>query len=53
MNLPLSTDRLWARLMEMAAIGPIPGGGNNRPALSALDGEARHLLARWGAVPQL
>lgn len=49
MNLPLSTDRLWGRLMEMAAIGPIPGGGNNRPALSALDGEARHLLARWGA----
>ena len=49
MNLPLSTERLWARLMEMAAIGPIPGGGNNRPALSALDGEARALLARWGA----
>ena len=35
--------------MEMAAIGPIPGGGNNRQALSALDGEARALLARWGA----
>lgn len=49
MNLPLSADRLWQRLMEMAAIGPIPGGGNNRPALSALDGQARHLLARWGA----
>ncbi|WP_424813827.1 M20 family metallo-hydrolase [Roseococcus sp. YIM B11640] len=48
MNLPLSPDRLWDRLMELAKIGPIPGGGNNRPALSALDGEARALLKRWG-----
>jgi N-carbamoyl-L-amino-acid hydrolase len=48
MNLPLSPDRLWDRLMEMAKIGPIPGGGNNRPALSKLDGEARTLLAKWG-----
>ncbi|WP_240782625.1 M20 family metallo-hydrolase [Roseococcus sp. SYP-B2431] len=48
MNLPLSPDRLWDRLMEMARIGPIPGGGNNRPALSKLDGEARALLQRWG-----
>jgi N-carbamoyl-L-amino-acid hydrolase len=48
MNLPLSPDRLWDRLMEMAKIGPIPGGGNNRQALSALDGEARALLRRWG-----
>jgi len=49
MNLPLSPDRLWDRLMEMARIGATPGGGNNRPALSALDGEGRALLARWGA----
>jgi N-carbamoyl-L-amino-acid hydrolase len=48
MNLPLSPDRLWDRLMEMAKIGPIPGGGNNRQALSALDGEARALLRKWG-----
>ncbi|MDB5414401.1 MAG: N-carbamoyl-L-amino-acid hydrolase [Rubritepida sp.] len=48
MNLPLSPDRLWDRLMELAEIGPIPGGGNNRQALSALDGQARTLLKRWG-----
>ncbi|GGC42055.1 Zn-dependent hydrolase [Siccirubricoccus deserti] len=48
MNLPLSPDRLWDRLMAMARIGATPEGGNNRPALSALDGEARALLARWG-----
>jgi N-carbamoyl-L-amino-acid hydrolase len=48
-NLPLSTERLWDSLMDMAAIGATPGGGNNRPALSALDGQARALLARWGA----
>jgi N-carbamoyl-L-amino-acid hydrolase len=48
MNLPLSPDRLWERLMAMARIGATPGGGNNRPALSAPDGEGRALLARWG-----
>ncbi|MCO6416427.1 allantoate amidohydrolase [Siccirubricoccus sp. KC 17139] len=48
MNLPLSVDRLWDSLMAMARIGATPEGGNNRPALSALDGEARALLARWG-----
>ena len=48
-NLPLSVDRLWDSLMAMAAIGATAQGGNNRPALSALDGQARALLARWGA----
>jgi N-carbamoyl-L-amino-acid hydrolase len=48
MNLPLSVDRLWDSLMEMARIGATPEGGCNRPALSAVDGDARHLLARWG-----
>lgn len=48
MNLPLSPDRLWDSLMRMAAIGATPEGGNNRPALSALDGQARTLLAEWG-----
>lgn len=48
MNLPLSPDRLWDSLMAMAAIGATPEGGNNRPALSALDGKARMLLAEWG-----
>lgn len=48
MNLPLSPDRLWDSLMAMARIGATPEGGCNRPALSALDGEARALLAEWG-----
>jgi N-carbamoyl-L-amino-acid hydrolase len=48
-NLQLSTERLWTSLMDMAAIGATPDGGNNRPALSALDGQARALLAHWGA----
>ena len=47
-NLPLSVDRLWSDLMAMARIGATPEGGCNRPALSATDGEARVLLARWG-----
>lgn len=48
-NIPLSADRLWDDLMAMARIGATPEGGNNRPALSALDGEARRTLAEWGA----
>ncbi|MDO9707924.1 allantoate amidohydrolase [Paracraurococcus lichenis] len=48
MNLPLSADRLWDSLMAMARIGATPEGGCNRPALSAVDGEARALLAQWG-----
>ncbi len=47
-NLPLSTERLWDSLMAMAEIGATPEGGNNRPALSKLDGQARALLAQWG-----
>ncbi|MBR0645078.1 Zn-dependent hydrolase [Plastoroseomonas hellenica] len=47
-NIPLDPQRLWDSLMEMARIGATPEGGNNRPALSTLDGEARALLARWG-----
>ncbi len=50
MNLPLSADRLWDSLMAMARIGATPEGGCNRPALSTLDGEARALLAAWGAA---
>ncbi len=48
MNLPLSPDRLWDNLMALARIGATPGGGNNRPALSALDSQARHQLVAWG-----
>ncbi len=49
-NLPLSADRLWDDLMAMARIGATAEGGNNRPALSGLDGQARRLLAEWGAA---
>ncbi|WP_043836564.1 Zn-dependent hydrolase [Muricoccus aerilatus] len=48
-NIPLSGARLWDSLMEMARIGATPKGGCNRQALTALDGEGRALLARWGA----
>lgn len=46
-NLPLSGERLWASLMEMARIGALPNGGCDRQALTDEDGEARHLLRRW------
>ncbi len=46
-NLPVSGQRLWDSLMEMARIGATPKGGCNRQALTDLDGEARHLLRRW------
>jgi beta-ureidopropionase / N-carbamoyl-L-amino-acid hydrolase len=47
-NLPLSPDRLWNDLMTMAEIGSTSKGGCNRQTLTDLDGEARHLLVRWG-----
>ncbi|HEY0832427.1 MAG TPA: M20 family metallo-hydrolase [Azospirillum sp.] len=40
-------DRLWRRLMDMAAIGARPDGGVDRPALSMDDAAARSLLASW------
>ena len=46
-NLPLSGERLWASLMEMAHVGALPNGGCDRQALTDEDGEARHLLRRW------
>jgi N-carbamoyl-L-amino-acid hydrolase len=39
--------RLWQRHMDMAAIGALPRGGVNRPALSADDGRARRQLVDW------
>jgi N-carbamoyl-L-amino-acid hydrolase len=47
-NLPLSGQKLWESLMEMARIGALPNGGCDRQALTDLDGEARQLLRRWG-----
>ncbi len=46
-NLPVSGERLWASMMEMAAIGPGIAGGSNRQTLTEADGEGRHRLRRW------
>jgi N-carbamoyl-L-amino-acid hydrolase len=48
-NIPLSSDRLWRDLMTMAEIGATEKGGCDRQALTDLDSEGRHLLARWAA----
>jgi N-carbamoyl-L-amino-acid hydrolase len=45
--LQVDESRLWARHMEMAAIGAIPGNGVNRPALSPEDIRARAVLLGW------
>ncbi|MCM2292570.1 Zn-dependent hydrolase [Allorhizobium sp. BGMRC 0089] len=44
-TLHIDGDRLLKRLDQFAAIGATPGGGVNRPALSALDQQARRLLS--------
>jgi len=41
-------DRLWDRLMALAAYGATGGGGVNRPALSDEEVAARAQLIRWG-----
>jgi N-carbamoyl-L-amino-acid hydrolase len=43
----INADRLWARHMEMAAVGPVGGTGNCRLALSPEDAAARDLFAKW------
>jgi len=45
--LRVNGERLWSRLMQMAAIGATPHGGCNRPALSDADMAGRALLSRW------
>ena len=52
-NLPLSGERLWASLMELARIGGTAKGGNNRQTLTDLDGEGRALFQRWGEAAGL
>ncbi len=47
-NLPLSGERLWNSIMQMARIGATQKGGCNRQALSDADAEGRALLRRWG-----
>jgi N-carbamoyl-L-amino-acid hydrolase len=48
-NLRINGRRLWQSLMDMAEIGATPAGGNNRQAVTDLDGQARALFARWCA----
>jgi N-carbamoyl-L-amino-acid hydrolase len=43
----VDADRLWQSLMDMAEIGPLPGNGNCRLALTPQDKAARALLLRW------
>ncbi len=46
----VSESRQWQRLMQWAELGAIAGDGVNRPALSALDRQARRLLIGWAAA---
>ena len=46
-NVPVSSQRLWDSLMDMARIGATAKGGCNRPTLTDVDSEGRHLLRRW------
>lgn len=43
----IHADRLWSRLMALAAIGATPGGGVNRQALSDGEIEAWRLVLAW------
>jgi N-carbamoyl-L-amino-acid hydrolase len=43
-------DRLWQRLMALAAIGATGRGGVNRQALTSEDAEARQRLLTWAAA---
>ena len=41
------SNRLWSRLMDMAAMGATPAGGSNRQALSDDDKAGRELFTGW------
>jgi N-carbamoyl-L-amino-acid hydrolase len=45
--LEINGERLLRRLWDLAEIGPIPGGGNNRLALTDADKEGRDLVFTW------
>ena len=45
--LQVNGSRLLQRLWDLAEIGPIPGGGNNRLALTDADKEGRDLVVTW------
>ena len=43
----ISSERLWASLMELAKLGATPKGGVCRLALTDLDRQARDLFVQW------
>ncbi|MYJ41728.1 MAG: Zn-dependent hydrolase [Acidimicrobiaceae bacterium] len=45
--LEINGERLLRRLWDLAEIGPIAGGGNNRLALTDADKEGRDLVVTW------
>ena len=45
--LEINGERLLRRLWDLAEIGPIPGGGNNRLALTDADKEGRDRVVTW------
>ena len=45
--LEINGQRLLRRLWDLAEIGPIPGGGNNRLALTDADKGGRDLVVTW------
>jgi len=47
-GLRIDGDRLWAALMELAAIGATAKGGVKRLALTDLDKQGRDLVVGWG-----
>ena len=46
-SIRINGERLWASLMELAAIGATPKGGVCRLALTDLDKQARDLVIEW------
>jgi N-carbamoyl-L-amino-acid hydrolase len=46
-DLRIDGERLWASLMELAAIGATPKGGVCRLTLTDLDKQGRDLVTRW------
>jgi N-carbamoyl-L-amino-acid hydrolase len=47
-DLRINGERLWAALMELAAIGATAKGGVKRLALTDLDKQGRDLVVGWG-----
>jgi beta-ureidopropionase / N-carbamoyl-L-amino-acid hydrolase len=45
--LRVDAERLWASLMALAEVGPAPGGGSHRVALTEADRAGQALFAGW------